>query len=398
MKFDLKSSNWWGPPKKFSTDFEDRKVSWLELFYDLVYVIAIAKITHHLSEDLSLNNLFVFVYFFVMIFWGWLNGSLYHDLHGTTGIRTRLMTLWQILIVAALVIVIDFSRADAVFNITIVLMIMQVYITYLWWSVGIYDKYHRKLNRPYTVFYLLSFALLFASLYVEPQYLWMVFYTTLVLNYLPPFVSVAFLGRNASAFTLSSSMSERMGLFTIIIFGEVMSGVITGVGHLEELNTMVWVYFTLAVFIVFGLWWLFFTLISDVRCKSGYLKSSMLELLYIPTLLALGLMGMAFSGLFASYGQAPGEWLSFNVIFGFSLALFLLGIATMMRLLNYPKQVGPAIFKVQLTLFSVAIAVLLLTFVQLHLSLFAYLSLLLTLLLVLNFIVNYYRHSLEVKQ
>ena len=46
MRFSISSSAWWGPPKKFDRDIKERRISWLELFYDLVYVIAIARITH----------------------------------------------------------------------------------------------------------------------------------------------------------------------------------------------------------------------------------------------------------------------------------------------------------------------------------------------------------------
>jgi low temperature requirement protein LtrA len=71
-----KSNNlWWGPPKKISADFQERKISWLELFFDLVYVIAI-------------------------------------------------MTIWQILIVVALVVILDNSPATLLFNGTIAIMAM----------------------------------------------------------------------------------------------------------------------------------------------------------------------------------------------------------------------------------------------------------------------------------
>src|SRR4029078_12623190 len=127
-----------------------------ELFYDLVYVIAISKIAHHLAAHFSFSGLLDYIYFFTMIFWGWLNGSLYHDLHGNEGLRTRLMTLWQMMIIAALAITIDHPTGKPYFNTTIVLMIMQLYITYMWWSVGIYDKSHRQYNKPYAIVYLLA--------------------------------------------------------------------------------------------------------------------------------------------------------------------------------------------------------------------------------------------------
>ena len=78
----MNSSSWWGPPKKFDRPEEDRRVSWLELFYDLVYVIAIARITQHLSTNINLEGFLDYIFLFILIFWGWLNGSLYHDMHG----------------------------------------------------------------------------------------------------------------------------------------------------------------------------------------------------------------------------------------------------------------------------------------------------------------------------
>jgi len=179
VKSFLTTKRWWGAPKKFSTEDHDRKISWLELFYDLVYVIAISTITHYVAQQFSINALLDYFYLFVIIFWGWLNGSLYYDLHGNEGLRTKLMTLWQILIIAALVITLHSEQAHLLHNATIVLLIMQVYITYLWFSVGFYDKVHRRLNWPYTILYLVSFGLIFATLFLWQPYIRILFYFTL---------------------------------------------------------------------------------------------------------------------------------------------------------------------------------------------------------------------------
>jgi hypothetical protein len=40
----------WQPPRAHGDVIEDRSVSFLELFYDLVYVVVIARAAHHLSE------------------------------------------------------------------------------------------------------------------------------------------------------------------------------------------------------------------------------------------------------------------------------------------------------------------------------------------------------------
>src|SRR5678815_957268 len=128
MRFSISSSAWWGPPKKFDRDIKERRISWLELFYDLVYVIAIARITHHLSLHISIPGFLEYASLFILIFWGWLNGSLYHDLHGNEGLRTRLMTLWQMMIIAAFAITIDQSGSNRIANITIVFMLSLIHI------------------------------------------------------------------------------------------------------------------------------------------------------------------------------------------------------------------------------------------------------------------------------
>ena len=335
MKNNITSKSWWGAPKKFSTEKIERKISWLELFYDLVYVIAISTITHYVAQQFSLSALMDYFYLFVIIFWGWLNGSLYHDMHGTEGLRTKLMTLWQMVIVAALVITLHSEEKDLLYNATIVLIIMQVYITYLWWSVGLYDKEHRKLNKPYTIIYLISLGLLIGTLFVNQPFIRILFYLTLVLNCSPPFVTYLLLKRKTNALSLSSSMTERLGLFTIIVFGEVVLGVINGIIAVHDLSILTWVQFVLAISIVFALWWLFFTIVSDRECKSGLLNSSIFELLFIPLLIGLGMLGASFNDLFTYFNSdtIQSEWVAQS--FGFSIALFLLGIWAMMSFLNY---------------------------------------------------------------
>ncbi len=73
---------WWRNSDERNANIEDRKISWLELFYDLVYVIAISKITHNLSLQLNITGFLDYFYMLGLIYWGWLNGSSHHDLLG----------------------------------------------------------------------------------------------------------------------------------------------------------------------------------------------------------------------------------------------------------------------------------------------------------------------------
>lgn len=377
------SSNWWGPPKKFTTEVEERKVSWLELFYDLVYVIAISTITHHLAENLDLEGLIEYTYFFGIIFWGWLNGSLHHDLHGNAGVRTKLMTLWQMMIVAGLVVTLSSPPEQRIFNATIALMVMQLFITYLWWSVGIYDKAHRVLNRPYTVLYLLSFGLLLLTLWLKPPLIQVVFFLALIINYLPPFVSPRLRSGIGAEMVLSQSMTERLGLFTIIIFGEAILGVVDGAGELAAEGHYEWLDFGLCIMVVFAMWWIFFTLVSDRTCKPGLINATLMELLYIPTLMGLGTTGVAFIGLFHSSEDHSTGAGSLFFVFGIALSLFLLGIASILFFLEYPEGYQRSKSKVQKLLIGGAAIFLGLAFFRPEFGLMVYLLIAVVILIIM---------------
>lgn len=239
---------WWGPPKKFSTQIAERKISWLELFYDLVYVIVIARATHYIAAHPSWSGLLDYTYLFTMIFWGWYNGSLNHDVHGTPGIRTRFMTLWQMMAVGALTVTLDSPPESIIVRSTFAIMFLQLLITYLLWSVGLYDKEHRKLNRPFTVWFLTAFVLLVVTFWIPFPYKRFVFFTALGLNYLPFALTAMRLKKDKVEFTLSSNMTERLGLLTIILFGEAILGVINGVSYMAELDVYVWLCFGTGIF------------------------------------------------------------------------------------------------------------------------------------------------------
>src|SRR5215217_4510424 len=160
---DRKTNLWWGAPKNFNERKNERKISWLELFYDLVYVAAIGQLTHQVAAHPSWRTAGYSFLLFALIFWSWVNGSQYYDLHGSDSIRTRLLTFWQMLAVAAVAITIPAVFEGHQQNFAVAFAVIQILITYLWWSVGLYDPSHRVFNKFYTFNYLIAFALLIIS-------------------------------------------------------------------------------------------------------------------------------------------------------------------------------------------------------------------------------------------
>ena len=294
---------------------------------------------------------------------------MYHDLHGNEGLRTRLMTLWQMMIIAALAITIGQSPGKRYANTTVVLMIMQLYITYMWWSVGFYDKNHRRYNKPYTILYLASFALMGLSIALPSAHLKWIVPLVIVFNYSPPFIARQLLRRSSLDINLSSSMSERLGLFTIIVFGEVVLGVVNGISSIVLPDFLSWLSFALGIIIVFALWWIFFTLTSNRQAKTGFLNASLLELLYIPALISLGLIAACFTYLFDPNDIAH----SLHTVLDYALVTYFICISGMMGLLEYPDIVRNIKLPIRISLLVTALIFLAYTLIHLNLDTLYYL-------------------------
>jgi low temperature requirement protein LtrA len=301
--------------------------------------------------------------------------------HCGPGIRTRLITLWQMVAVAAMIVCLNSPEDRIMYRGTISIMVMQFYVTYLWWSVGIYDKEHRQLNKPYTFFYLLSLLVLFSTLFLPQPYTRIAFLLSLVFNFTPPFYT-AYRARH-KLFNLSSSMTERLGLFTIIMLGEVVTGVINGATAVQEYSWQSWSNFILAILIVFALWWIFFALIADRKCKEGFMKGQLLIMCFIPILMSLGMLGATFSIIFPgpqATTAAHTAWI--YRLFTFRISILLYGTALLSNLLVYPATYLPGKKTMQLLLVITGILIMVSTYIFTNMSLFMVFGLVFVLLLI----------------
>jgi len=97
----------WLPPRAHGDVVVGRTVSFLELFYDLVYVVVIARAAHALAGDITWRSVGEFLVIFGLIWMAWVNGTLYHELHGREDVRTRVFVFIQMLLLAMLAVFVD---------------------------------------------------------------------------------------------------------------------------------------------------------------------------------------------------------------------------------------------------------------------------------------------------
>ncbi len=269
---------WWQIPRAIGERSEHRQVTFLELFYDLVYVVLIAELTHALAAHIDLRHIAEFCFLFVITWWAWINGTAYHDLHGNNDIRTRIFTFLQMFTVAAMAVFAHDALGKTSTGFAIAYAGFQLILTYLWWRTGVHDPEHRPISRPYALAFLITTLLFVASVYVEPPHRFYLWIAAVIISVLLP-LALLRLGRRSPAvqaqiarsMKATASLVERFGLFTIIVLGEVFVGVAQGVASYHDLNWQVGGISALGMVIAFGTWWLYFDFVSHRIPRNGML-------------------------------------------------------------------------------------------------------------------------------
>lgn len=246
-----------------------RKVSWLELFYDLVYVATIVQLGNNLSKNIDVEGFVGFVLLFIPIWWVWIGTTFYSNRFVADDLVHRLLIFAQIFVVSALAITVYDGLGETSVGFAIAYAVARGILVIMYLRAAHYVEEARALARRYATGFAIAAAVWLLSIFVPPPYrflLWVVgllidFYTSLspessrLQRLLPP---------------SPHHLPERMGLFTIIVFGESFIKVIGGfAGHEIVLQRVLVALFGLVM--VGGLWWLYFENIAEheVNWKRG---------------------------------------------------------------------------------------------------------------------------------
>ena len=93
---------WLRPPQLRTLDDQgERHATWLELFFDLVFVISIAEVVHTLEDYRSLGDLLGTAGLFVAVWWAWVGYTVYADRFDTDDVLHRVLVLAGMLAVIA---------------------------------------------------------------------------------------------------------------------------------------------------------------------------------------------------------------------------------------------------------------------------------------------------------
>lgn len=295
--FGRRFKRWfWRPPRPHGETIADRSVSSLELFYDLVYVAVIGQAAHTFAEHVSVRGLVEFAILFAMIWIAWINGSLYLELHGREDGRTRNIVFVQMGILVLLAVVTAHAAEGRASAFALVYAAFLVVVTWLWYTVRRQDRQDRPefltVMKRYVAGMAASVALILASAFLPSEPRLMVWAGFAIAW----FVGLWLVGRSTVGLnrgvTPTDSLVERFGLFTIIVLGEVVFGVVNGLSSVER-DLLTITTGMIALWIGFGFWWIYFDIVGRRLPRDDGPTLASWVLSHFPITLAIAAAGAA---------------------------------------------------------------------------------------------------------
>jgi low temperature requirement protein LtrA len=258
-------TNWFRtPPRRHGEIAPEREVSFLELFYDLVYVVLIGRTTHHLAEHITGRGIVEFAVVFGLIWLAWFNGTLWHELHGREDGRSRNYIFLQMGLLALLAVFAGEAAGEDGTAFAITYSILFALLTWQWWQVHRVDTDPRY--RPTTMRYiggmLASTAVILASAFVDDSWRVAMWALVVICWVVGGHVLVSSDHTEGFGEGVTGTLVERMGLFTIVVLGEMVVGVVLGMSDAEHRDTTTIATGMIGLLVAMGIWWNYFDMLG----------------------------------------------------------------------------------------------------------------------------------------
>jgi low temperature requirement protein LtrA len=348
-----------GPPRAHGEVLDDRVVSFLELFYDLVFVVLIAQISHTLAGDVSWIGIRNFAIVFALIWIAWVNGTFYHELHGRDDGRNRSYIFVQMTMLVLLAVYAAHAADDTSDGrgFAIVYALLLSFIAWQWLGLRKHDTAEMAaLTLRYVIGMSVPIGLVAISAIIDNPDTRLILWTAAIAVTIAGLVAQIFRSDEAleDAFRVTESMAERFGLFTIIVLGEVVVGVVDGLSESSRSGRTI-ATGIVALVIGFGFWWNYFDFVGRRAPRRGALTRGLWNLGHLPMWLSVAAAGAGMVSLVehANDNRTPAAtaWLVASSTAAIALSLALIAW-------TMPTQPGRRMVPYTLTA-AAAIAILL---------------------------------------
>ena len=232
----------------------ERHATWTELFFDLVFVVAVAQLAAGLHHHVSIGGAAVFVGLFVPVAWAWVNYAYVADLFDADEGLFRVVLLAAMLGVAGLAATLPaaFDGHTTAFVVAWAVLRADLVALYAWaWRS---DRALRGLVAPHAIGFGAGLAIWLSSLAFAAPGRYVVWACALAVDLATGLLVYL---RKQDVPRHRSHMPERFGLFVLIVLGESIIAVSAGTAQ-SDWSAGSAVTAVLGFLLAAGLWWLYF--------------------------------------------------------------------------------------------------------------------------------------------
>jgi low temperature requirement protein LtrA len=292
----------WKPPMfRSGEEEEDRRVDWLELFFDLAFVAVIAALGHSLSDHISFEVFAQYIIMFASMWVIWRHGAIYADRFETEDVGFRISILTIMAAVIGMAVGAHIGEADGFRIFGIAYMAANAYIMSLWLRGGYHNPYCMRQARYLSIFHMISITFWAIALVVGVPGGWWIAAIALIGDFSGPLLT-AHIQDNLPKLS-TNHLTERFGLFTIIVLGEAVLSIASGMNELTINSPFSWFAAICAQLLVTGLFWLYFDQIIVRTPPQSALRRNLVQYLHFPLAVSISVLGIIMPKIL----MAPGD-------------------------------------------------------------------------------------------
>jgi len=300
------------PPRLRPHD-EDRHATWLELFFDLVLVAAIAQIGHLLVGAQTFYDGLIYAGLFALVFWVWCGHTIYSTRFDSDDPAFRLLTFLNMFTLIVMAVEVHNAAHGHGFAFGLAYLGSRLILLTLLGRAYKHVAEVRSVIKVYLVGFGVSACIWASSLFLHGPQMYWVWAIALGFDMLVPWY--IWKTRYAGTTVNAEHIPERFGLFTIIVLGENIFAVVNGLENLIW-NTTSLLVAALSFILAATIWWTYFRQIEratgSVELGSGqpYIYS------HYPLLLGIVAVGIGTMRVIAGSGSEGVESAALAILIG----------------------------------------------------------------------------------
>ena len=268
-----------------------RHATWLELFFDLVFVAVIGVITHDLAHThhghIGSEQLARFPLVFIPVWWIWMTHTLYANRFDADSREHRLFSL---VIMGAMVVLSTFAETSLTEDFIFFAAIysgVRLTLAYLYWVVHKNNvdeiSFAKELGLAIAIGALISLS----AIFIDGYFKFVLFYLGIAVDVI---WQIYLRDKLKSKPIDRAHLVERIGLLAIIILGESMIAMVGTLSH-QSWQVMDIVSAVTGFLLIGAIWWIYFDSFSILERAKKLTTGNVLIFTHI--LLCMGLLILA---------------------------------------------------------------------------------------------------------